>query len=188
VQLDRLIEHPGRDLSARPPGTARAAVAAILREREGEAEVLLMQRAQREGDRWSGHVSFPGGRADERDPDLVATAVRETREEVGLDLERDARLIGRLDEVQAIAAGAPQALSITPFVFVQERPGSIVLSAEATASFWLPLDLARGGTLDSTFDYRHAGVPLALPCWRYQEYVVWGMTYRMLGELIERIG
>src|SRR4051812_31480098 len=68
------------------PARRRAAVAVVLRERGGETEVLLIRRAERDGDPWSGHVAFPGGRADPGDASLEATAIREAREEVGLDL------------------------------------------------------------------------------------------------------
>ena len=63
---------PGRLL-----GQRRAAVAAVLRFDRDAAELLLMRRAERDGDRWSGQVSMPGGREEAADADLVATAVRE---------------------------------------------------------------------------------------------------------------
>jgi len=55
--------------------------------RHGDPEVLFIKRATREGDKWNGHVALPGGRRDPEDEDDLATAVRETIEEVGIDLE-----------------------------------------------------------------------------------------------------
>jgi len=182
----RLASHrPGDPIISLP--SRRAAVAALLRFDRGPAEVLLMQRATREGDRWSGQVSMPGGRHDERDPDLLATAIRETREEVGVDLSR-ARLLGRLDGVQAIARGKALPMTITPFVFVQRDAQPTVLGEEAAAAFWLPLDRAASGALDDTYHWRLGPVPVPMPCWKWNGFVVWGLTYRMLGGLIALVG
>jgi 8-oxo-dGTP pyrophosphatase MutT (NUDIX family) len=167
-----------------PPGRPqRAAVAALLRFPRGGAEVLLMQRAEHPEDRWSGHVSFPGGRWDGGDADLRATVVRETREEVGIDLDASARLLGVLQPLRAIARGRFLPMTITPFVFEQVREQGLVLNAEATGAFWLPLDAARRGALDDRYEYRLGPLPLTFPCWRYQGHVVWGLTYQMLHDL-----
>jgi 8-oxo-dGTP pyrophosphatase MutT (NUDIX family) len=162
----------------------RAAVAALLRFPRSSAEVLLMQRAEHPADRWSGHVSFPGGRWDEGDADLRATVVRETREEVGIDLAASARLLGVLAPVRAIARGRFLPMTITPFVFEQVAEPEIVLNAEATSTFWLPLEAARRGALDDRYEYRLGPVPLKFPCWRYEGHVVWGLTFQMLDDLL----
>ena len=127
--VDLSLERLERALAAREPrefsrlaAPRRAAVSVLLRYRDGEPEVLLMRRAEHEGDRWSGHVSFPGGREEDHDPTLRATAVRETREEVGIDLDATARAIGQLDAVRAIARGKILPMSITPFVFIERTP------------------------------------------------------------------
>ena len=72
----------------------RAAVAMIFREVEDEPEILLIRRADREGDPWSGHIAFPGGRVDPTDISTQATAERETLEEIGLDLQKHGRCVG----------------------------------------------------------------------------------------------
>jgi 8-oxo-dGTP pyrophosphatase MutT (NUDIX family) len=182
----RLASHQPGDPILALPGR-RAAVAAVLRFDRGPAEVLLMKRATRDDDRWSGQVSMPGGRHDDRDPDLVATAIRETREEVGLDLAR-ARLLGRLDGVQAIARGKALPMTITPFVFAQEEAQAPVLGDEAAAAFWLPLDRAASGALDDTYRWHLGPVPVPMPCWRWDGFVVWGLTYRMLDGLLTLVG
>jgi 8-oxo-dGTP pyrophosphatase MutT (NUDIX family) len=64
----------------------------------GQAEILFIKRAGRVSDRWSGHVAFPGGRRDPPDLDDCAAAIRETREEVGLDLTMNCIYAGNLPE------------------------------------------------------------------------------------------
>jgi 8-oxo-dGTP pyrophosphatase MutT (NUDIX family) len=66
--------------------------------RNGDPEVVFIKRAARVGDRWTSHVALPGGKRDPEDEDDQATAVRETSEEIGLDLMRDALFVGNLPE------------------------------------------------------------------------------------------
>jgi 8-oxo-dGTP pyrophosphatase MutT (NUDIX family) len=168
-------------------GKRRAAVAAVLRFAPAGAEVLLMERAVRSTDRWSGHVSFPGGHADAGDADLLATAIRETREEVGLSLARES-LLGALPEVRAVARGKLLPMTITPLVFHLEGEPRLRLGPEAAAAFWLPLAEANSGALDATHVYRLGPVPMSFPCWNYQGHVVWGLTFQMLRTLLSRLG
>ena len=139
-----------------------------------------MQRAERTGDRWSGQIGLPGGHAEPGDPDLLATALREAREEVGLELGRDARPLGYLLPVQARARGRLLPLWITPYVFALETGAEPVLGSEATAAFWFPLARARAGELLWTYRYHREGEERVLPAWRFEEYVVWGLTYDIL--------
>ena len=167
------------------PGLARSAVAILLRYHRAAPEILLMKRAERSGDRWSGQVSLPGGRESPGDADLHATAVRETHEEVGLDLHAMAWPIGHLDTIQARARDGMQPLTITPFVFVQTEEAPVVLNHEATAAFWLPVDRVLAGELAALYDYHHAGPEvLKLPCWHYDGQVIWGLTYRILNDFL----
>jgi len=173
--------HPGDP--ADPP--RRAAVAAVLRVRGGDPDVLLMRRAHHERDPWSGHISFPGGSHESADPDLRATAVRETQEELGLDLDTSARLVTRLAPLPAVAGGRIVPMEITPYVFVQHTDVELVLGAEAREAFWLPLGLAASGALDTEHEWRRDRVVRRLPAWEYEGRVVWGLTFRMLGQLLD---
>ncbi len=162
-----------------------AAVAAVFR-RTGVRglELLFIQRARQRDDPWSGQMAFPGGRMEPEDRSALATAVRETREEVGLDLERDARRVGQLDDVQAMARGRPVPLVIRPFVFLLTRSVDLVLNEEVADVVWIPLDWLQSGQGAGTMDYDWHGVQVKLPCVRYRGYLVWGLTYRMLSSLL----
>src|ERR1051325_11730487 len=77
-----------------------AAVALILRSNAGAAELLMIKRAIRESDHWSGHLALPGGRWQSNDSDLLATAIRETGEEIGMDLSDGGEVLGELDTLR----------------------------------------------------------------------------------------
>lgn len=146
-----------------------------------------MRRAEHPQDPWSGQVSFPGGRREAGDADTLATAIRETREELGLDLTATG-LLGRLPAVQATARGRLLPLQIHPWVFaVEERP-CLHLGPEAAAAFWLPLALAASGRLDARHTWTEGGRRLLLPAWRWQGQEVWGLTWRMLRVLLAVAG
>lgn len=169
------------------PGKRHAAVAALLRYERDAPDVLLMQRAVVQGDRWSGQVSFPGGRSEQGDGTLLDTAVRETLEEVGVDLAASARPVGRLPTVRAVAKGKMLPMTISPFVFVQTSPVEISLNHEATHAFWLPLDRAAAGDFDATYTYELGTFRKQFPCWNYEGHTIWGMTFGMLNGLLERV-
>lgn len=169
---------------APPAESPRAAVAVVLR--PGPApDVLLMQRAEREGDRWSGQVSLPGGHVDPGDVDAWACAERETREELGLDLAAHAERMGRLHAIQARARGGLLPLWIEPVVFAQTTEAPFELNHEATAVFRLPLHAAASGDLDAPFRYDRGDAVFELPSWRFEERTIWGLTHRILRGLFE---
>lgn len=179
--LDRLAKHL-RPAPAPPKTTGRcAAVACVLDDEPAGARVLLMKRAERAGDPWSGHISLPGGGYQPDDGDLLATAIRETREELGIDL-RGARLLGSLQPLHPRTSG-PNGIEVTPFVFHTPVALEPVCGPEALAAFWLPLDLAATGALDSTYEYPIAN--MKFPAWNYEGYVIWGLTWRILRDLLD---
>jgi len=177
-------EHVLRALASREPArvpeavASRAAVAVVLRDTPSGFEVLFIRRADHEGDPWSGQMGFPGGRA-EPGEDLAATAVRETREETGIDLVRVGEPVGELDEVRAMARMRPMDLSIRVFVFRLRGPVETVLSEEVRSLHWVSLDEALAPEAQSTMEYVYQGTTLEFPCLRLEGLVIWGLTYRM---------
>ena len=164
--------------------TPQAAVALILRG-TSKPEVLLIKRADSERDPWSGHMALPGGRRDDSDTTLLATATRETMEEVGLDLERQARLLGRLGELGPASRRLPR-LMVTPFVFgVAGEAKAYVASPEVAEVFWIRLDELRSPEVHSTVQISLPEGPREFPCYRVAGEVVWGLTYRILDQFLE---
>jgi 8-oxo-dGTP pyrophosphatase MutT (NUDIX family) len=183
-----------RSLAARQPvritdvEAARAGVAMVLREGDEDTEILFIQRAIREGDPWSGHMAFPGGRHQPADPDVVHTALRETREEVGIDLFAAGEVIGRLDELRAVARQRPLDLVITPVVCALRRPVALALDArEVESALWIPLSFFRQPEARAVHRRALDGIDLDYPAYRYERYTVWGMTHYILDRFLELI-
>jgi len=162
----------------------RAAVAAILRDTAHEVEVLLIRRAEHPRDPWSGHMAFPGGRVDPADATPLAAAVRETREEVGLDLERDARLLGRLSDAVTFRRAADVPAAIVPFVFELRADPALRLNHEVQEAVWVPWSFLADEGNRSWFLWRRQGIPIPMPCYRFGDRVIWGLTLGMLLELV----
>jgi 8-oxo-dGTP pyrophosphatase MutT (NUDIX family) len=165
--------------------SARAAVAMILRDGDDGIELLFIRRAEHPRDPWSGQMGFPGGRREQGDADLRATAVRETAEEIGVDLSARADYLGALDELRAMARMRPMDLAITPFVFRLRDEVEPVLSDEVRSVHWLRLAALCGSEARSTTEYVHQGAALQFPCLRVDELVIWGLTYRMFTSFLE---
>jgi 8-oxo-dGTP pyrophosphatase MutT (NUDIX family) len=162
--------------------TLWAAVATVLREHpERGLEVLLIQRAEREGDPWSGHIAYPGGRYSSTDASMQHTAERETIEEVGLDLRAHARLLGRLSNVPARRNGQ----RVACYVYALTHDVEPQRSDEVADILWVPLRTFLEGTGRSTYPFTHEGQHYDLPCFRLGDRVLWGMTFWMLELLLE---
>jgi 8-oxo-dGTP pyrophosphatase MutT (NUDIX family) len=179
-------------LASRPPArvtdpvTAKAAVALILREGAAGIELLFIRRAEHPQDPWSGQMAFPGGRAEPGETDLEKTAVRETAEEIGIDLRRAAQCLGALDEVRAMARLRPVSLTILPFVFRLREEAEPSLGDEVRSVHWIPLDELLAAERRSVMEYAHEGETLRFPCLRVEDLVIWGLTYRMFMGFQER--
>jgi 8-oxo-dGTP pyrophosphatase MutT (NUDIX family) len=190
VDLDtirrKLSRHEARRQSLKDVAR-RAAVAAILRPVPGDAEVLLIRRAERKGDPWSGHMAFPGGHQEPTDADLRATAIRETLEEVGLDL-RQHDYLGQLDEFQATARGRAVGMIIAPYVFALRSEPVIKPNYEVAEVVWGSLGQMLRGEIDAIKELNYDGDLRRLPGFRVQKHIVWGMTHNMLRSLFSVLG
>jgi 8-oxo-dGTP pyrophosphatase MutT (NUDIX family) len=170
-----------------PASVRWAAVAAVVRDATAGAELLFIHRAEDERDPWSGHMAFPGGRVDADDEGRKAAAVRETLEEVGLDLGRDGEFLGRLSDVAAVGRGRPLNLAIAPFVFAVAGAPRLEPNHEVADAVWVPFAYLADRTNRSTLRWGHGG-GILLPCYRWRNKVIWGLTFGMVDELLEVVG
>lgn len=167
-------------------GHTRAAVALILLPGKDGLEVLFIERAAHDGDPWSGDLGFPGGKVEEGDRAPRQTAMRESREEIGLDLG-SARYLGRLSDV----AGAHLPVQVACFVFGVSDPPPLVLNREIRDAFWVPLADLADPARHVTAPVRFGGETLKRPAIILPtpgKPVLWGLTYRLVMQFLELLG
>jgi len=163
------------------PGLIRAAVLIPLFKKQGEYHVLLTRRTDKVGTH-KGQISFPGGKRDEGE-DLLCTALREAREEMGI-AEKDVRILGELDDMCTISSD----FCIAPFVGLIPYPYPFRINRhEIEEIIEVPLSVfldetkfreelrSRNGEMVSVFFYQH------------DEHTIWGATARILKQLMDLI-
>jgi len=180
-ELARDLAAVGRQLGT-PPKSAKGAVSLVLRGRKS-IEILLIERAEREGDPWSGQLAFPGGRRKKDDRTPLDTAKRETREEVGLSLSRNARLLGWLP---ARAPANRVEWVVVPFVFSLGRPARLRPGEEAARAFWAPLEAMPPSMYRATISLPMGD--LETPAFDVGGKPLWGFSFRVLCDLFDLVG
>lgn len=167
-------------------GCQQAAVAVVLRSAPEGPSVLLIERAERADDPWSGHMALPGGRVDPGDPDCRHAAERETLEETGIDLATAERL-GRLDDLEG--RGGRPGLVVSAFVYHATDPAPLVPNYEVREALWVPLRTLVDPGKHVQYPYPRGGTS-AFPAILVgnERQVVWGLTYRFIEIFFEVLG
>ncbi|MCL7763742.1 CoA pyrophosphatase [Polaribacter sp. Z014] len=159
----------------------KAAVLALFYpNRKNETCFLLTQRASYKGAH-SAQISFPGGKLDKTDRDLENTALRETFEEVGV-AEASIEIIRELTDVYI----PPSNFLATPFLgFTNERP-NFILNYEVEQTIEVLLrDLLNETNISSVNMNTSYMDNIEVPCFKLEDYIVWGATAMMLSEIKE---
>lgn len=172
------------DLNTRPvrsPKLKPAAVLIPIVERPSELTVLLTQRTDHLHDH-PGQISFPGGRSEPRDPTPVATALRETAEEIGLE-EPFIEIAGYLDSYETVTG-----YLVTPVVgFVRPEFDLSLDYFEVAEVFEVPLEFLLDRQNRQTHCLRRDGVLRSYYAFEYHHRYIWGATAGMLNNLINRL-
>jgi 8-oxo-dGTP pyrophosphatase MutT (NUDIX family) len=161
-------------------GGTKAGVLVPLYVADGELHGVFTKRRE-DLRRHPGEISFPGGRQDEDDADLVATAVREAEEEIGLPRDA-AEIVGALQPTPTIATG----YAVYPFVGLIEPGREWTLSAREVAQVLeLSLPALRAGYGRRRLIRR--GIPIRTDTYVVGDHLIWGATARILSDLFDRI-
>jgi 8-oxo-dGTP pyrophosphatase MutT (NUDIX family) len=202
----RLQREPGATVEHADADRRWAAVSAILRvDVVRGLELLVIRRPEKLGDPWSGHMALPGGRRDARDRDLMDTAVRETHEEVGIDLRAHGALLGTLDDLAPRNPALPP-IVVRPFVARLDADVPVIPNDEVAAHYWVPIDALRAPSAQAEHVVRIASgpgghVPTAFardmtstdglrarfPAFQFDGQVIWGLTERVVRQLLQRL-
>ena len=162
-----------------PPKTASAAVA-IIRSFTPSDNFLILRRVAHPDDPWSGHFSFPGGRKEDKDQDLLATCIRETEEETGILLDVE-QLQQRLP-LEPAGLNLKRPLWVEPFLFtIENHPPLTLREQEIQSACWLNArhfqDIEQHKSMEM--------VPgRFFPAYPLEDYYLWGFTYRLLQTIL----
>lgn len=181
VRLARSLAAREALVAERDEPFREAAVSLVLRPRDDDAELLLIRRATRVGDPWSGQIGLPGGNRSMLDRSLDETAIRETAEELGLDLRAFGTPLGALDELRPRIPTLPPII-VRPFAWVIEpaRLAPLVMSDEVAEYRWIPLAelFAEATRVQVAVEVRN--VRRRVEALQVGDFTIWGMTERIL--------
>lgn len=181
LRPERLPDGAPFERPASPPDARLAAALVLIYPGlGGEAMLVLTERVDYGGDH-SGEVSLPGGKVDPGDADAAATALREAREEVGLDAARDGvEVVGRLDALWI----PPTNFRVEPIVAIAARRPAFVLDRrEVAAILEAPVTAFMPDVAPVIIDPDPGGRPIRYGAYLVEGRIVWGATAAILGQL-----
>jgi 8-oxo-dGTP pyrophosphatase MutT (NUDIX family) len=184
-QLTQRLKRHKKPVRNYGPVEKKAAVAIGLLATDEGVSLLMIRRAKRAGDPWSGHMGFPGGRRDREDADNLACALRETREELGLDLMQAGELICELGDLNTNWRPDRPEMLITPFVFALHKLPALTPNYEVDSVVWVPLQFLLDRGNRALLKWQWQGESLQSDSYIYQGNQIWGLSLMMLDELME---
>ena len=178
--LERLLKERNPAKIGGEAGFVHAAVMMILKETEEEFSMLFIKRPESEWDPFSGHMAFPGGRMREGDENKLETAIRETEEEIGVDIGAYGRILGELDDVNPNNPRA-RGYIVTPYLSFLTKEVPLELDRrEVEEAVWVPMEHLKD---ERNFKIRlreRDGRLIEDYAYNYGPYLIWGMTGRIV--------
>lgn len=154
-------------------------MAILLLQVSNDLEILLIRRAERADDPWSGQIGLPGGRVRKSDPSTKDALRREVEEEVSIDLDIVAYELGPL------SISSPMRnldVKVQPWVFGLYRQPPVKVGQEVQEAFWVSLTSLP--SLRSSAEIEIRGMRRTVDAFLINGHVVWGFTHRVLNELL----
>lgn len=155
-------------------------LASILVVIYGEEPIIVMTEKPKHLNFHAGEISFPGGKFDPNDSDLLDTALRETEEEIGLRISKD-QVTGQLDPVITLNSG----FTILPFVSVVDEITTLSANSEVEKIFHIPL-VPFLKTMSDDPNPSHNRIQ-EMYTFEYQNKIVWGASARILKQIAHRL-
>ena len=183
-QLHRRLQRFVKQDAGFEPRSGRAAVAMMVREGQQATELLMIRRATREGDPWSGHMGFPGGRRDPEDPSNFSCALRETEEELGVDLSRWGAPLGELSDVNTGWRKDRPEMLVTPFIFSVSELPELTPNDEVDDVVWVPLHFLMDESNRQPLEWEWKGQKMETDSYLYDCYRIWGLSLMMIDEMM----
>jgi 8-oxo-dGTP pyrophosphatase MutT (NUDIX family) len=186
-ELEKIIEERKSVKISRVGDFISASVMVILIEEECEHFILFIKRREYVNDLFSGHMAFPGGKMQKGDCSKLETAIRETLEETGIDLKKNGRILGELDDVSPVNPKANQYI-VTPYLALVGQDTQVKPNEEVAEFVWIPPSDFRNEEKLEIQVIEKYGMKLEDFTFRYQNYVIWGMTARILRQFLSLAG
>ena len=183
-QLHRRLQGFVKQDAGFEPRSGRAAVAIMLREGQEATELLMIRRATREGDPWSGHMGFPGGRRDPEDRSNFSCAVRETEEELGVDLSRWGAPLGELSDVNTGWRKDRPEMLVTPFIYSVSELPELTPNDEVDDVVWVPLHFLMDEGNREPLEWEWKGQKMETDSYLYDCHRIWGLSLMMIDEMM----
>jgi 8-oxo-dGTP pyrophosphatase MutT (NUDIX family) len=176
LKLEKIKNTLSGSISSQVPRNPKTKLAAVLIVIYGPEPSVIMTERPKTMDHHAGEISFPGGRWEEDDSDLLATAIRETREEIGVEIS-NTQVIGQLKPVTTLNSG----FTISPFVTIQEKIPLIRTTSEIESILQIPL-IPLLKTMDKDEDPAHNSIQ-EMYTFKFQNHLIWGASARMLNQI-----
>ncbi|MHB8545850.1 MAG: NUDIX hydrolase [Nitrosotalea sp.] len=167
-------------IMAEPQDDSKSKLAAVMIIVFGSEPMVLMTERSKTMNHHAGEISFPGGTWEQKDGDLLGTAIRETREELGLEISKS-MIIGQLKPVTTLNSG----FKIIPFITILDELPKILTSSEIASILRIPL-LPLLKTIENDKDPMHQSI-MEMYAFKFNNHLIWGASARMLKQIHDKI-